>query len=81
MGDRDVRNGTTVGQELARDVAGGDALAGRVARDELTDVRALRRLLQRVEQRKLGPEDWALLRAVLREAEKELEAANKPLRF
>jgi hypothetical protein len=88
MGDRDVRGGA-VGREFAREVAGGDAqpalkdgeLAGRVAQDALTDVAALRRLLERVDQRKLGPADWALLRAVLREAEREIESTNKPLRL
>lgn len=39
----------------------------------------LRRLHHRVGERKLGPEDWALLRAVLRQAEREMESTGKPL--
>lgn len=39
----------------------------------------LRQLHHRVGERKLGPEDWALLRAVLRQAEREMESTGKPL--
>jgi hypothetical protein len=88
MDERDDRNGT-VEQEFTRRLAGGDAelavndgeVATGVARSALLEVAALRQLLQRVQQRKLEPEDWALLRAVVEETQEELESSNTSLTF
>ena len=58
------------------------ALEGESRPEFLAALDRLRQLRDRVgdvDAQKLGPEDWALLRAVLRQAEREMVATGKPL--
>ena len=70
MDERDERNGT-----MARELAGDDAQLA----NGLPEVAALRQRYERIEQRRLAPGDWELLRALLEETYDELESSDDSL--